>query len=432
MAVLFTTLLGLAALILAYFLYDFGRKNFLRETQAVVDREMEDILLFTQNISPEERIRYIQTKATAANGLIYYLQSKDEKRLAGNMASLPVEVSRLSEGMIGFEQTSPLERLHMAAKIHTYPEGQRLLVARDISDIVKNHRQLKFITVLVIGFMAVVVIVSFLISIFVVGRINMIAAIAREIMETGDLSRRIAIDGNWDDLSNLAQILNDLLDKIESLMQGIRDVSDNIAHDLRTPLTRLRNHLEHMQSGDITPQERREVLVEADAMLDTFHALLRIANIEKGKRYQAFDHCDIAILLHDVIELYEPLAEEKSVTLATHIAEHAPYFGDRDLLFQAFANLLDNALKYAPPLTAIEITLHSDGAQHRITLADQGKGVPPEEIPKLFDRFYRADKSRSSKGSGLGLSLVKAILDLHKAAITLTSNTPGLRVEIRL
>lgn len=432
MAVFFTLLLGLSAMLLAYLLYDFGNQNFIRETEAAIDREMQYILNVTRSMSEKERLSYIEEKALGAENTVYYLRDKREHTMAGNMAHMPAEVSRLSEGVIGFTLEYEGNLQQMAAKIHTFPNGSRLLIGRDITAIIANHNQLKLITALVMGFMLVVVLVSFFISIFVVGRINTIATTARAIMETSDLSERIAVKGSWDDLSNLAQILNGLLAQIESLMQGIRDVTDGIAHDLRTPLTRLRHQLETMQEGNAHPDDIKQVLAEVDSMLDTFQALLRIANIEKGKRYQAFSEVNLTQILHDVIELYEPLAEDKAIHIHAELSENALYHGDRDLLFQAFANLLDNAIKYSPDKGNITVQLQIQDQGYLVIIADKGLGVAHNDLPKLFDRFYRADKSRTHAGSGLGLSLVKAVIDLHKAEIRLEDNAPGLRVAMRL
>ncbi len=278
--------------------------------------------------------------------------------------------------------------------------------------------------------MLIVVSVSFFISIFVVGRINTIAHTAQQIMDTGDLSQRISIDSNWDDLSNLAQTLNALLDRVENLMQGIRDVSDNIAHDLRTPLTRLRNDLESAQQNNLSSEDASRLLGDADQLLNTFSSLLRISNIEKGKRHHAFVQLNLETILEDVTELYDTLAEDKQVLLETSYMKVPDLNGDRDLLFQLFANLLDNAIKFSEPENKIQISLKQNSGQTLVTIADNGPGIPEKDKEKVFTRFYRTDASRNTPGNGLGLSLVKAVTDLHNAEIRLEDNEPGLRVVI--
>lgn len=274
--------------------------------------------------------------------------------------------------------------------------------------------------------MSMVVGVSFLISYFVVSRINTIASTARDIMETGDLSRRISISTQWDDLSNLAQLLNAFLAQTESLMHGIREVSNNIAHDLRTPLTRLRNQIEEHKTRTPSPQDMEALLAEADHLLAIFHSLLRINNIEQGKRHQSFAEIKLNELLEDVIDLYEPVAEEKNIRIIVYKDDSATISGDKHLLFQLFANLLDNAIKFSPISAQVMIAID----RTKVMIADSGPGIHDEEKEQVFDRFYRGDASRHTPGNGLGLSLVKAIADLHKAHITLHNNIPGLKVSI--
>ncbi len=278
--------------------------------------------------------------------------------------------------------------------------------------------------------MLLVILVSFFISTFVVKRINIIANTAQKIIETGDLSQRISIQSSWDDLSNLAQTLNSLLQKVEELMHGIRDVSDNISHDLRTPLTRLRNDLEKLKDGNHTKDNIETITKEADHILETFNALLRITNIEKSARHQKFEPSNLSNIIADVIDLYSAVAEEKKIGITSEITSDIIISGDRNLLFQAVANIIDNAIKFSPEHSTITVNL-SDTKTHQIlTIADQGCGVEKNETERIFDRFYRGDKSRSKAGTGLGLSLVKAIFDLHKANIEVTNNNPGLKIKI--
>lgn len=291
---------------------------------------------------------------------------------------------------------------------------------------------LKIAGIIIIALMAMVMLVSFIISRFVVNRINTIAETAREIIETGDLSRRISIDTNWDDLSNLAQILNHFLARNESLMDGIREVSNSIAHDLRTPLTHLRNQIEAVKSQTVTEQHIDELLSEADQILAIFNSLLRISNIEQGKQYQAFDAIDLNALLSDVVEFYEPVAEEKNICIILLLYQIYKIKGDRHLLFQLFANILSNAIKFSHTNSEVTISVHAEKEGLFIVIADRGPGIADDEKESVFRRFYRSDSSRSTEGNGLGLSLAKAIIDLHQGEIHLNDNNPGLRVQITL
>ncbi len=295
----------------------------------------------------------------------------------------------------------------------------------------ESYAHFQRLSILIMVFMSLVVLVSFVISTFVVSRINTIARTAREIMDTGDLSRRISIDTNWDDLSNLAQVLNGFLARLESLMDGIREVSNNIAHYLRTPLTHLRNQIEELKTKPATDADMDALLAESDRILAIFHSLLRIANIEKTKRHQALEEVNLAALLQDVAELYEPVAEEKNIRLLLQQENRQIIKGDKHLLFQLFANVLSNAIKFSPAGGEVSVSIDADKNGVRILIDDHGPGIHASEKEAVFRRFYRGDASRSTEGNGLGLSLVKAIVDLHQGGIALEDNHPGLRVRVR-
>lgn len=432
MAALFTLLLGASALLLGSYLYDFSRQVFIQETEAAIDIEIEHILISFENKTQNQRITFIKERSEKYANPVYYYQDRLDKKLAGNIEKLPSEVTPISEGIIGFSLQMADARREFGAKIHTFNDGSRLLIGRDIDDIIKRYERLKFFSILILLFMMSVVLVSFLISMFVVSRINMIGQTAQKIMATGDLSERISIDSNWDDLSNLAQSLNAMLARIEELVIGIRDVSDNIAHDLRTPLARLRTQLEGALKKPLSEDEIDNLLKETDELLGTFNALLRISHIEKASQKFEFSETSLKTILDDVIELYDPLAEEKEITIKSALSELSPIPAYGHLIFQMTANILDNALKYSPKASTVLIELEEEEHYQLIRISDQGIGIRQEEHEKVFDRFYRSDKSRHTEGNGLGLSLVKAALSLHKGKISFKDNNPGLIVEIKL
>ena len=301
--------------------------------------------------------------------------------------------------------------------MYAYGSGKHIS-ATEVVISETTYNQIMTLGIGSIMLMSFVVIISFILSIFVVSRINNIGVTAREIIETGDLSRRIPIDTKWDDLSNLAHLLNALLEKAQHQVEDIRQVTDSIAHDLRTPLTRLKNQLELAKLP--------EVAAEADRIIETFNALLRISNIEKGKRSGEFKEHDLYNIIADVVDLYEPLAEQKNIVISKNL-ESFKYSCDKDLLFQAAANLLDNAIKFTPAGGKIEVVLQ-DGI---LSIADSGMGVVDADKDKVFTRFFRAEASRHTAGNGLGLSLVAEVMKFHKARIKLEDNQPhGLKVII--
>lgn len=430
MAVLFAALLGLSSVLLGYFLYDFGKQNFIRETEAAIDIEIEHILAVSKDSKAGEIANYISKRSQSGKHPVYLYQDKNGGILAGNIKAVPDNIELIKEGVISFFVDLGDVKHLVAAKIHTFSNGSRLLVARDITDIMQSYDRLKFFSGVIISFMLLVILISFFISTFVVTRINKIANTAKEIMNTGDLSRRIHIDSNWDDLSYLAKTLNELLTRIESLMQGLRDVSDNIAHDLRTPITRLRSELEGLKNKKLSGKDIDKLVLEADNILSIFNSLLRIANIEKGKRKQSFKEVNISHILNDVIELYEPLADDKQIGIKKNLEGVCKISGDSDLLFQMFANLIDNAIKFSDKKGDIIITSKNNYGEYKVVIADSGIGIADDEVEHVFDRFYRAQKSRNTSGSGLGLSMVKAVLDLHNAKIKLGDNNPGLKVTL--
>ncbi|HXV64895.1 MAG TPA: HAMP domain-containing sensor histidine kinase, partial [Vicinamibacteria bacterium] len=223
-----------------------------------------------------------------------------------------------------------------------------------------------------------------------------------------------------------------MLDELKKLVEGVRRVSDAVAHDLRTPLARLKTRLERLRKTKADP-EIEAAIHETDHLLAVFAALLRIARIETGERARAvLANVDLTSLVDDVAELYAPLIEDADKKLVLHNSPGIEVRGDRDMLFQALVNLLDNALKHTSPGGQIEIALSSTGEGIEIVVADDGPGIPLEERSRVRERFYRLDRSRTTAGAGLGLSLVEAVAKLHAGSLQLLDNAPGLRAVVRL
>ena len=264
-------------------------------------------------------------------------------------------------------------------------------------------------------------------------RIRRIGTINNTITEimAGDLSQRIPREDAANDIEDLVDKLNGMLDELQTLVEGVKRVSDNIAHDLRTPLVRLKTRLERLRNAH-PDDEVEQAIEEADSLLSTFSALLRIARIESGQRRSHFDTIDLTALVDDVAELYGPLIEEAGQKLVLHNAPGVSIPGDRDMLFQTVTNLLENARKHAPHKGSVELSMRPVPGGADIVVADDGSGIPPSERENVLQRFYRLDDARSTPGAGLGLSLVAAVMNLHRGELRFEDNKPGLRVVLRL
>jgi len=323
------------------------------------------------------------------------------------------------------------------------PGGFRLLVGRDLEErerlfgIIANAGQWSLALVIVLGLAG-----GFFVSRRVLNRVEAMTDKAQIIM-AGDLAGRLPVAGTGDELDRLAEHLNAMLERIEALMRGLKEVSDNIAHDLKTPLTRLRNRCEQALRGSAGVADYRAALeatiAESDELIRTFNALLMIARAESGQARDNMTEFDAAEIARDVGELYEPLADEKGITLTVDAPGAAPVRGNRELVSQALANLIDNAIKYAGPSgqlngapAEIVIKAGNDGERIALSVADRGPGIAEADRGRVVERFVRLEQSRSAPGSGLGLSLAAAVARLHGGELKLEDNHPGLRSTIAL
>jgi signal transduction histidine kinase len=272
-------------------------------------------------------------------------------------------------------------------------------------------------------------------SFWILRRIETVSRTSREIVG-GELQRRIPERGTGDEFDHLAASLNAMLDRIQTLMEGLRQVSNDIAHDLRTPLTRLRQRLELATRVGSRQSDSHDVIESAirdvDSILETFAALLRIAQIESGTRRAGFSRVDLAEVLRTVIEIYQSALDEGGLILDVKIEPALAVNGDRELLTQLFANLLDNALRHCPPNARVALTAERQGDRITVAVADNGPGIPAEFREKVLHRFFRLERSRSTPGSGLGLSLAYAIASLHDSKLVLSDRHPGLCIAVGL
>jgi signal transduction histidine kinase len=364
---------------------------------------------------------------------IYLLVSPRNARVAGNLDRWPREPPD-AEGWLEFalEQVGGQGEVHQArARSFVLPGDFHLLVGRDMFEVRATEALIaRTLTWGVVITALLALAGAVMMSRSTARRLEVINATSRRIMR-GDLSQRVPTRGTRDEFDQLAANLNGMLDQIQQLMDGVRHVSDNVAHDLRTPLTRLRNRLEGLsRGGGESREEAEQALVEADGMLATFNALLRIARIEAGARREAFTEVPVDEVVSDAAELYEAVAEDKDIRLEVNVGAQAKVVGDRDLIFQALANLLDNAIKYTPAGGVVELSLTRGESGVRVRVADSGPGIPQHEHGRVFERFIRLEDSRSTRGNGLGLSLVAAVAKLHGARVRFDDAEPGLVVNL--
>jgi signal transduction histidine kinase len=332
---------------------------------------------------------------------------------------------------------------HALAEVVQLPGGFHLLVGRDLEErerlfgIIANAGQWSLALVVVLGLAG-----GFFVSQRVLKRIDAMTDTAQTIMK-GDLAGRLPVAGTGDELDRLADRFNAMLERIEALMLGLKEVSDNIAHDLKTPLTRLRNRCEQAlrnPTGDGGYRTALEsTIAESDDLIRTFDALLMIARAESGQARDNMIEFDAADIARDVGELYEPLAEEKGIALTVEANGAAPVRGNRELVSQALANLVDNAIKYAGPdgkmngtPAEIVVSAGNDGDRIALSVGDRGPGIAEADRGRVVERFVRLERSRSEPGSGLGLSLASAVARLHGGELRLEDNHPGLRSTIAL
>ena len=313
------------------------------------------------------------------------------------------------------------------------PGGFRLLVGRDIRELVAIRQVLRRAAFYGITLtLALALVGGVLLALSAERRLAEINRTTRQIM-AGDLSRRAPLKGSDDEHDELAQNINAMLDQIEHLLEGMRHVGDSVAHDLRGPITRLRNRLETVAAAD-TPNrdDVGDCVAQLDQVLATFNALLRIARVESGAYRSAFTTVDLQPIVRDVCELYQAAAEDKAVTLQANADHSVEVFGDRELLAQVLTNLVDNAVKYTPAGGVVRIALERAGDTARLRVADSGPGIAVSDGNRVLQRFTRLDRARSLPGNGLGLALVNAVAVQHHGRLTLGDNDPGLVVTVDL
>jgi len=379
---------------------------------------------------------------------IYYIGTQAGLMITGNVSDLPVNVLQ-EPGTFSFNYnlSRPFEgeakdksEGNAVVRSVVLPSGLVLVVGRDVVER-RGFSAIIFQSFLfgVGGILLFSVIAGGITAVRVLRRIDAIASTSRMIM-SGNLSERVPVTKRNDEFDGLAQNLNQMLDRIEQLMLGLKEVTDNVAHDLKTPLTRMRNRAEAaLRDGQSEPVQREAletVIAESDQLIKTFNALLMIARAEAGAPSGAFADVDLSAVAADVAELYGPVAEDAGMTLETHVTDGIMARANRELIGQALVNLVENALKYYEPAEgkAGKITVGIRRLNDRVLIevGDNGPGIAPEDRGRVVERFVRLEKSRTEPGSGLGLSLVAAVARLHKGQFRIEDNQPGVRAVIDL
>ena len=368
---------------------------------------------------------------------VYLLVDPDQRVLAGNLRQWP-QAAVGSAGWIEFRgartapggPSAPLLR----AIVRTFPNGDRLLAGLDISDLDSFAASIKLAVISgVVLIFALAAMASVLVTRRTVGRIEQINATSRAIMASG-LDQRIPLRGSHDEWDRVAENLNQMLDRIQTLMGEVKQVSDNVAHDLRTPLTRMRGRLEKAYLGARAAESDQtligDTIADLDSVLRIFASIVRIAQIETQARQGGFRTVNLVEIAGEVVELYDAAAEQYGTRLALTGDREVLATCDRDLIFDAIANLVDNALKHGRAGGEVVVACETIGGQPVVSITDDGPGIPPCEHEHVFKRFYRLEQSRYTPGNGLGLSLVAAVARLHGARIELLPNAPGLKVKL--
>ena len=435
-----------AAFLLGYFAWN-TRRLITEQITQTVDAEITGLAEQYRQGGLRRLVFVVDARSRRPGSSLYLVTTPAGEGLAGNVGSLATGILERA----GWTETA-YRRLddpdgtehHALVRVFQLPGGFRLLVGRDLEqrerlrDIVLAAGRWSLAIVIVLGLAG-----GLFVTRRVLKRVDAMTETTRQIMD-GDLTGRLPIAGTGDELDRLAGNLNAMLERIEALMHGLKEVSDNIAHDLKTPLTRLRNRCEEaLRLAEDESQYRQTLestIEESDGLIRTFNALLMIARAESGQAREGMTDFDAAEIARGVGELYEPVADVKGIHLTVEAPTGAPVHGNRELISQALANLVDNAIKYGAPdggaidgvQPEIVIKAQHEGERILLTVADGGRGIPEADRGRAVERFVRLEQSRSQPGSGLGLSLASAVARLHGGELTLEDNHPGLRTVISL
>ncbi len=433
LSALYLALFAICAVVLVVYVTALFSSISNYQTRLLVEEELEILGSFYRRGGITVLVSHVDRRSREPGANLYTIAGPDGKIIGGNVQSLQVGVLD-REGWTErpfqyrrFYQPEGTPGHTALAEVIFLPNGMRLLVGRDLGEPTKFRELVRGSLTMALGIMVVgALLIWFIIGRRALQRIDQMSQATQKIM-AGDLGQRLPVGGSNDEFDRLSTSLNRMLGRIQKLDEGLRQVSDNIAHDLKTPLTRLRNKAEAALAKQEDVESYRhameEMIEESDQLIRTFNALLMISRVESGSAVAEMNALDLSQIAHDAEELYEPVAEEAGVVLQAKIDEGVSVSGNRELIGQAISNLLDNAIKYAngggTGDPRVMIALEKKAGDIVLSVSDNGPGIPEAKREDVVKRFFRLDESRSKPGTGLGLSLVKAIMGMHGGRLDL-------------
>jgi signal transduction histidine kinase len=443
LSALYLILFAITAATLIFYTTSLSLRVLTDQTRLSVAEEVQSLSRVYRAGGLTALVRSVDGRARQPGAFLYLIADPNGRILSGNVQELEPGVldgtgwTAAAFWYRRYGDASEGRRHQALAEVIRLPNQLILLVGRDLGEPERFRAIMGRALFLALGVMFAG---GFLIWFFVgrraLRRIDHITEASRRIV-AGDPAGRLPVSGAGDEFDRLSENLNGMLERIARLNEGLRQVSDNIAHDLKTPLTRLRNRAEAALSGRRKTAEYREALegtiAEADQLIRTFNAILMISRLEAGASPDAAGDVDLNAIVADVVELYEPLAEEQKVTLTIREAAPATVRGNRELIGQALSNIVDNAIKYSAGAVAAPeavVAIDREGGQVMLSVTDNGPGIRPEDRERATERFVRLEESRSRPGSGLGLALAKAVMRFHRGRLELSGNGAGLKVTM--
>ncbi|MGB3899852.1 MAG: ATP-binding protein [Mesorhizobium sp.] len=460
LSALYLLLFALCAVALVFYMTSLSARMLTGQTQETINDEVLGLARAYQRGGLPVLVRVVEQRSRQPGANLYLIADTNGQILTGNVQSLepgvletegwttrPFSYQRFGEGELdrlrnglaepGTAQAEGQSGHNAIALVLRLPNQMIMLVGRDLGEPERFRAVIRRALTLALGMMALGgLLIWFFVGRSALKRIDGVSEASRRIMG-GDLAGRLPVTGVGDEFDRLSENLNAMLARIAALNEGLKQVSDNIAHDLKTPLTRLRNRAEAALSGKPKVGDYKQALestiAESDHLIKTFNAILMISRLEAGYSSENTVQVDLAATVADVVELYEPVAEEAGVTVETAVDGSFIVRGNRELIGQALSNIVDNAIKYSLDAVSgkpvVSVSLRREAGEIRLTVADNGQGIPDHaDRARATERFVRLEKSRSQPGSGLGLSLAKAVMKFHEGRLDLLPGDPGLSV----